>query len=80
MAVEHFAVGADYDYAVVERTAAIAPVAFIDTAHDRHGVSAGGLAQRAEVTVRDIDGVGQQPRVQLAHDSPVLSSRQPPDP
>ncbi|MNE12719.1 hypothetical protein D3C80_1055340 [compost metagenome] len=63
MPVEHFAVRTDNDYAVVERAAAMAPVAFIDAAHDRHDMSAGGLAQFVQVTVRDINGVGQQTRV-----------------
>ncbi|MNN16924.1 hypothetical protein D3C81_1300830 [compost metagenome] len=80
VSVEHFAVRADNDYAVVERAAAMAPVAFIDAAHDRHGVNPGGLAQFAQVTVCDINGVGQQTRVQLADYRPVFSRRQPPDP
>ncbi|MNT35201.1 hypothetical protein D3C72_1712220 [compost metagenome] len=80
VAVEHGAARADNDYAVIERAAAIAPVAFIDAAHDRHGVDPGSLAQLAQITVGDIDGVGQQPRVQLTYYSTVLSRRQPPDP
>ncbi|MNO84644.1 hypothetical protein D3C76_759910 [compost metagenome] len=63
MPVEHFTVRTDNDYAVVERAASIAPLAFIDAAHDCHGMSAGGLAQFVQVTVRDINGVGQQTRV-----------------
>mgnify|MGYP006163826619 CR=1 FL=1 len=61
VSVEHGAVHADNDYAVIERAPSIAPVAFIDAAHDRHGVNPGGFAQFVQVTFRDIDGVGQQP-------------------
>ncbi|MNP24947.1 hypothetical protein D3C76_1177350 [compost metagenome] len=80
VSVEHGAVHADNDYAVIERAPSIAPVAFIDAAHDRHRVNPGRLAQLAQVTVHNINGIGQQPRMQLADDSAVLSRRQPPDP
>ncbi|MNR68609.1 hypothetical protein D3C85_1932700 [compost metagenome] len=58
----------------------MAPVAFIDAAHDCHGVDPGGLAQLAQITVGDINGVGQQSRVQLADHRAVLSRGQSPDP
>jgi hypothetical protein len=78
--VQHPAVGADDNDAVVERAAALLPISFIDAADDRHVMRAGGLTQFGQVAATDVNRVGEQACVQLAHDGAIPSCREPPYP